>query len=244
MEIIYRDAHYVVIDKPSGLLVHRSALSPKETVFALQLLRDQIGQQVYPCHRLDRPTSGLLLFALDREALRFTQEELANRGCEKIYRAIVRGWTEATGEIDYALKSEEAPHKSQSSRTSYRTLAQSELAKPVGPYPTARFSLLELSPETGRKHQLRRHMAHIRHPILGDTRHGDGTQNRFLGEHCGVRRLMLRAVGLHFTHSVTGERIRLRADPEDAFDRIAKQLDLSISHCWHSSAPEQRAPDG
>ena len=224
LRIIYRDEHYVAVDKPAGLLVHRSALSPKESVFALQLLRDQIGQAVSPCHRLDRPTSGVLLFALDRECLRFTQNELADQGCLKAYRAIVRGWAEDSGEIDYHLKSEEAPHKSQASQTRYRTLARSELPKPAGAYPTARFSLVALNPKTGRKHQLRRHMAHIRHPIIGDTRHGDGAQNRFLREHCGVQRLLLRAEALCFTHGKTGERITVKAGAEAAFQEIAAKL--------------------
>lgn len=226
LNIIYQDAHYVAIDKPSGLLVHRSPLAKNETVFALQLLRDQIGQAVSPCHRLDRPTSGVLLFALDPESLRFTQDELAAQGCDKFYQAVVRGWTDAGGEIDYALKTEEAPHKLQSAQTFYRTLARSELPHPAGPHPTARFSLVELRPKTGRKHQLRRHMAHLRHPILGDTRHGDGAQNRFLRAHCGCQKLMLRAQSLAFTHGHTGQRLHLEAGREPGFETIVDQLGL------------------
>lgn len=228
LKIIYQDEHYVAIDKPSGLLVHRSPLAKNESVFALQLLRDQIGQAVYPCHRLDRPTSGVLLFALSLESLRFTQKEFSNQGCEKVYHAAVRGWTADSGEIDYDLKSEEAPHKVQSAQTHYRTLARSDLPEPVGPYATARFSLVELRPKTGRKHQLRRHMAHLRHPILGDTRHGDGAQNRFLREHCGCQRLMLHALSLRFTHRVMGERVCLHAGSEEAFDEIMERLDLKM----------------
>lgn len=226
LKIIYQDAHYVAIDKPAGLLVHRSPLSAGESIFALQLLRDQINQPVYPCHRLDRPTSGVLLFALDKDSLRFTQEELANQGCEKVYQAVVRGWTGESGEIDYDLKTDETPHKVQSAQTSYRALAQSELPEPVGRYPSARFSLLELKPKTGRKHQLRRHMAHHRHPILGDTSHGDGVQNRFLREYCGCQRLMLRAESLSYTHSVTCERITVKADEEAEFQEIVGKLGL------------------
>ncbi|PXA04108.1 tRNA pseudouridine(65) synthase TruC [Coraliomargarita sinensis] len=224
LKILYRDEHYVAVDKPAGLLVHRSPISAEESEFALQLLRDQIGQVVYPCHRLDRPTSGVLLFALDKDCLRFTQKELANQGCDKIYQAVVRGWAGESGEIDYDLKSEEAPDKIQSAQTHYRTLARSELPEPVGRYPTARFSLLELSPRTGRKHQLRRHMAHLRHPILGDTRHGDGVQNRFLRAHCGIQRLMLRAERLCFTHGKTKERITLQAAIEAEFQEIVAKL--------------------
>ncbi|MFU8847100.1 MAG: pseudouridine synthase [Opitutales bacterium] len=227
LKIIYQDAHYVAIDKPAGLLVHRSPLAKNETVFALQLLRDQIGQPVYPCHRLDRPTSGVLLFAFEENSLRFTQDELASQGCEKHYHAVVRGWTENEGEIDYALKTEETPHKLQAAQTFYRTLTRSTVPEPVGPYPEARFSLLELRPKTGRKHQLRRHMAHLRHPILGDTRHGDGAQNRFLRAHCGCQKLMLRAQSLAFTHSVTGQRLYLNADRDADFEAVLEKLRLA-----------------
>lgn len=226
LEILYRDDHYVAIDKPADLLVHRSPLAADATVFALQLLRDQIGQMVYPCHRLDRPTSGALLFALDPDSLKYTQNEFADQGCEKIYQSVVRGWTDDSGEIDYPLKKEEAPDKRQSAQTYYRTLARSELPKPVGSYSKARFSLVELKPKTGRKHQLRRHMAHLRHPILGDTRHGDGAQNRFLREHCERQRLMLRALSLSFTHCATGKRIALQAGEEDEFQAILAKLGL------------------
>jgi len=224
LKIIYQDEHYVAVDKPAGLLVHRSPLAKNASEFALQLVRDQIGYAVHPCHRLDRPTSGVLLFALDRESLRFTQKELADQGCEKVYHAVVRGWTDDSGEIDYDLKAEEAPHKVQSAQTDYRTLARSEVPQPVGPYQQARFSLVELRPKTGRKHQLRRHMAHLRHPIIGDTRHGDGAQNRFLRAHCGCQRLMLRAESLSFTHGNSKERIRIKAGAEEEFQKIAAKL--------------------
>lgn len=226
LKIIYQDSHYVAIDKPAGLLVHRSPLAKNETVFALQLLRDQIGQAVYPCHRLDRPTSGVLLFALDEKSLRFTQDELAAQRCDKVYHAVVRGWTDPDGTIDYALKNEEAPQKHQSAQTAYRTLARSTVPVPVGPYPEARFSRVELRPKTGRKHQLRRHMAHLRHPILGDTRHGDGAQNRFLRTHCGCQKLMLRAQSLVCTHSMTGQRLHLNADRDAVFETVLQKLSL------------------
>jgi tRNA pseudouridine65 synthase len=196
LRTLYRDENLVAIDKPPGLLVHRSPIDARETVFALQLLRDQIGQPVYPCHRLDRPTSGVFLFALHPDALRHIQKELAEKRCEKTYQAAVRGWTPDQACIDDDLRSEENSEKVWDAVTRYRTLNQSELLYPVGRYPTARLSHIELNPETGRKHQLRRHMAHIRHPILGDTRHGDGAQNRLLREICSGHGLMLRATSL------------------------------------------------
>lgn len=226
LKIIYRDSEYVVIDKPSGLLVHRSALDADETRFALQMLRDQIGQEVYPCHRLDKPTSGVLLFALTQEANRMAQIAFAEQSTEKTYLAVTRGWAEDNGTIDYDLRSEDNPDKIQSAVTEYRSVKRSSLDHPVGRYPSGRFSLLELKPKTGRKHQLRRHLAHIRHPILGDTRHGDGAQNRFLRDYCNCHRLMLRATRLQIKHPVSGETLDLKAGDEIEFSRVLEKLKL------------------
>ena len=224
--MIYRDDQLIAVDKPSGLLVHRTALDAVETRFALQLLREQIGQVVYPCHRLDKPTSGVLLFALDPETLRAVQAQFAENRITKTYRAIVRGWTEESGRIDYDLRHEDKPSKIQSAVTEYRSLAQSTVEHPVGRYPSARFSHLELSPKTGRKHQLRRHMAHLRYPILGDTRHGDGAQNRFLREYCDCHELMLRAMRLELEHPHSGERLLIDAEVDHIFESVLDRLKL------------------
>ncbi len=227
LPIIYQDADYVAIDKPAGLLVHRTKLDTHATEFALQMLRDQIGQEVFPCHRLDRPTSGILLFALNHDAHRFAQAQFAEKKADKAYLAAVRGWTEDSGRIDYDLRSEDHPEKSQSAQTEYSCLTRSQLDLPVGRYPTARFSLLKLKPLTGRTHQLRRHLAHIPHPILGDTRHGDSAQNKFLRQYCGVQRLMLRATQLEIDHPHTSSRLCLNADEDPEFARLLERLKLS-----------------
>jgi tRNA pseudouridine65 synthase len=226
LPILYVDDNYIAIDKPSGLLVHRTQLDTTATEFALQMLRDQIGQEVFPCHRLDRPTSGILLFALNPQAHRFAQKQFAEQQTDKEYHAAVRGWTEDRGQIDYDLRSEENPEKSQSALTEYVCLARSELNIPVGRYTTCRFSLLKLIPRTGRKHQLRRHLAHIRHPILGDTRHGDGAQNRFLREQFGTHRLLLRATRLKISTSEASHRICISAESEPEFEQALKSLQL------------------
>lgn len=227
LPVIYRDADLVAIDKPSGLLVHRTALDASETRFALQILRDQIGQEVHPCHRLNKPTGGVLLFALNPTALKKVQQQFNEGAVRKTYHAIVRGWVEPSGCIDYALRHEEHPEKVQSAVTDYRCLGQSLVAEPVGRYTEARFSLVELRPRTGRKHQLRRHMAHIRHPIPGDTRHGDGAQNRFLRSYCNCHSLMLRATTLEFEHPSTQERLCLKAKTDPVFQRVAERLQLA-----------------
>ncbi len=227
LPILYQDADYVAIDKPPGLLVHRTQLDAYATEFALQTLRDQIGQEVFPCHRLDRPTSGILLFALNHDALRFAQEQFVEKTTHKEYHAVVRGWAPDNGEIDYDLRSEDNPTKSKSAQTSYTCLNRCQLELPVGRYPTARFSLLKLVPLTGRKHQLRRHMAHIRHPILGDTCHGDSTQNRFLREHFGVQRLLLRATKLEIHIPSSTTRLTLDAPQACEFSQLVSALKLS-----------------
>ena len=227
LPIIYQDADYVAIDKPPGLLVHRTQLDAYATEFALQILRDQIGQEVFPCHRLDRPTSGILLFALNHDALRFAQNQFVEKTTHKEYHAVVRGWAPDSGEIDYDLRSEENPTKSKSAQTRYTCISRCQLKLPVGRYPTARFSLLKLIPLTGRKHQLRRHMAHLRHPILGDTCHGDSAQNRFLREHFGVQRLLLRATRLEIETSNHAPRLQLKAPQACEFNQLIAALKLT-----------------
>lgn len=232
LEIVYKDETLVIINKPTGMLVHRTSLDHGETVFAVQRLRDQIGMKVHPVHRLDKPTSGLLVFALDVDALKAMQSQFTDRNVEKTYWAVVRGYVNESGTIDYPLRREDDPYSqaategSQSAVTHYRCLAQTELPIPVGRYPTTRYSFVELKPETGRKHQLRRHLAHLRHPIVGDTRHGDGVHNRFFREHFGIHRLLLHAQSLSFNHPASGDRITLTATVDDAFQDALKKSNL------------------
>jgi len=162
LPIIYQDQHLVVIDKPSGLLVHRSRLASDAKVFAMQLLRDQLGQHVYPLHRLDRPTSGLLVFALDSDTARLVNEQWAERSVEKTYHAVVRGYVDDGGIIDYPLKEEldkiadkdaRGDKEAQQAVTEYRCLKRIELPFKVSKkHDTSRYSLVELKPKTGRKH--------------------------------------------------------------------------------------------
>ncbi|WKE67493.1 tRNA pseudouridine(65) synthase TruC [Gallaecimonas kandeliae] len=219
LEICFQDEHLVVIDKPAGLLVHRSKIAAGERVFAMQLLRDQLGQHVYPVHRLDRPTSGLLLFALSPEVARQLAEQFSARQVKKSYLSLVRGWVKEGAVLDYPLVEEYdavmgQPRKekeAQDAVTAYAPLAHCELPHAVGRYQTARYSLVTCSPLTGRRHQLRRHFDHLRHPIVNDTTHGDGKHNLLFREVLGFRELALRAWRLAFTHPVTGEALDIRA---------------------------------
>ncbi len=233
LPILYQDQHIVVIDKPSGLLVHRSLIDKHETRFALQMTRDQIGQYVYPVHRLDKPTSGVLVMALSPDIATELTEQFSQKHITKTYIALVRGHTSESGTINYALKEEldkmtdsqaQQDKPAQTAITHYKTLWKTEVSVPVGRYPTARYSLLELTPETGRKHQIRRHMKHIFHPIVGDTTHGDGKHNAMFRERFGLDRLLLVAKEINFQHPVTGENIQLQASLGDMFEDVLRGL--------------------
>lgn len=219
-DVIYQDEHYIAINKPSGLLVHRSMIDRHETRFALQMVRDHIGQRVYPVHRLDKPTSGVLLFTLEQEMARMMMPVFSDKQVVKRYLAIVRGYTLEQELIDYPLKEQldrisdadaEQNKDAQDAITEYKRLATVELPIAVGRYESARYSLLELVPKTGRKHQLRRHMKHIFHPIVGDTSHGDGKQNQLFRQQFDCHRLMLHARQISFVCPQRRENIVITA---------------------------------
>lgn len=232
LPILYLDDSLVAVNKPAGLLVHRTALDRLETVFALQTVRDQLGRSVYPVHRLDRPTAGVLLFALSSEVARKVASGWEQ--VEKTYLAIVRGWPsfeETT--LDYALREEldaiadaraRVDKEAQSAVTIVRRLATCELPFAVDRYPTTRYALVEARPLTGRKHQVRRHLRHLGHPIVGDVTHGSGKHNRFFTEHLGARRLHLACTGLKFTHPQSGQVVDVRAPLDAEFGRVLARL--------------------
>ena len=222
--VLFRDEHIIAIDKPAGLLVHRSSIAPDATEFALQIVRAIAGRQVYPIHRLDRPTSGVLLFALDRESAGHLGGQFTRREVQKTYRAIVRGHPADEGVIDYPLAREKGEEK-KGAVTRWKCIAQGEVDAPVSRYQTARYSLLELYPETGRRRQLRRHCAHIRHPIIGDTSHGDRHHNRFYRETLGLGGLFLFAQRLGFAHPVSGDPVVIEAETPRTFGAVEEMMD-------------------
>lgn len=189
----------------------------------MQMLRNQIGQWVYPIHRLDRPTSGVLVFGLSSGSARSLAQEFEQRKVVKRYRAVVRGYTEESGVIDYPLQ-EEKWTEPQPAVTAYRKLAQVELPHPVGRYQTARYSLLEIQPQTGRMHQIRKHMKHIFHPIVGDTTHGDGKHNQLFRDRFDINRLLLVATELEFQHPYTQQKLTIRAEPEPEMGCLFEKL--------------------
>jgi tRNA pseudouridine65 synthase len=233
MKVLYRDASLIAVDKPAGLLVHRSALAREAESFALQRARTLAGTLVYPVHRLDRPTSGVLVFALSPELARELGERFAQRSVVKRYLAVVRGWTDERGTIDYPLRETRDPTTDALARsgkpvqpaiTAFARLATAELPFPVGRYASARYSLLEIVPHTGRRHQIRRHLDHVAHPVIGDTTHGDGRHNAFFRARLDCSRLLLHASSIAFEHPLTGDRLEIRAPVDDAYSRAVAAL--------------------
>ncbi|WP_296933577.1 pseudouridine synthase [uncultured Marinobacter sp.] len=225
LTVLYRDDHLLAVHKPAGLLVHRSPIDKHETEFALQYARAlNGGQHVYPVHRLDRPTSGILVFARDSDTARTLGMAMMAGEVAKTYLAMVRGWPPEQGEIDYPLREEPEDRRLKGveqpvrdALTYYRTLATTEIPVEIEKYPSSRYAVVELFPKTGRKHQLRRHMKHINHPIIGDANHGRGRHNRYFAERFGQGRLMLAATKMAFRHPVTGEPLTVSAAPEESF---------------------------
>lgn len=236
LKVLYQDEYLVAVDKPSGLFVHRSFMDRHEIYFALQLVRDQIGQYVYPLHRLDKPTSGVLLFALNEEVARLMGEQFSTREITKTYYAITRGHIKGAGEVDYPLKEKldkmgdkfaKKDKEAQSAQTLYQSMDIATLPIPVGKYDTVRYSLVKLMPKTGRRHQIRRHLAHLRHPIIGDINYGDNKQNPFFAAHFQYQRLMLHAYSLGFIHPITKKDILIKAEFDEDWLRIFKALNWS-----------------
>jgi tRNA pseudouridine65 synthase len=230
LPILYLDERLAVVNKPSGLLVHRSAVDRHETRFAVQMLRDQLGQWVFPAHRLDKGTSGALAFALDRDTAAALAAQFAGGGVRKRYLAVVRGWPEERGTIDYPLDLVAddvlGPQSTvpRAAVTDFRRLATVELPHRVDRYPTSRYALLQLEPRTGRRHQLRRHLEHASHPIVGDSTYGKGRHNRLFRELFGSQRLLLACVRLEFTHPGTGAPIVIDAPLAPEFEALVERL--------------------
>jgi tRNA pseudouridine65 synthase len=247
LALLFRDESIAVFNKPAGLLLHRSFIDRFEKRFALQMARDILGQRVYPVHRLDKPTSGILLFALNPDAASRLTSSFAGGAVTKRYLAVVRGITQAEGTIDYPLLEEQDRHdpyrqegkEPQSAVTSYQRLAETELSFPVGRYPTSRYSLVEAIPRTGRRHQIRRHFKHIFHPLVGDVNYGEGRHNRLFREEFDCRRLLLHASSLIINHPVDGRERTFNAPLDNTFKSILERfrwssaLERSDSCSWH-----------
>ncbi|NDK54399.1 pseudouridine synthase [Pontibacter fetidus] len=244
LDIIFEDAHYVAINKPNGLLVHRTRIAEEKKEFALQLLRDQLGQKVYAVHRLDRGTSGVLLFAKSPEAAAPLVKLFEERETGKVYYAIVRGYTPEEATIDNPIRPDkDHQHKAtQDAITHYTRLATIELPIPVGRYTTARYSLVQVKPETGRMHQIRKHFAHIRHYIIGDKKHGDWRHNKMFLEELASSTMHLHSETLFFIHPFTAQQIHLKAPLSPGMAQICQHFNwIEALKSHHVMLPESTA---
>ena len=237
LDVVYRDDHFIAVNKPSGLLVHRSMIDRHETRFALQIVRDQIGQYVYPVHRLDKPTSGVLILALSPDVARLMGEQFQSHDAiEKSYLALVRGIAPVNGIIDHPLKEQldkisdkkaRQDKAAQAAITEFRRLQSVEIPAQIDRYPTSRYSLIAAHPKTGRKHQIRRHMKHLAHPIIGDSKHGKGIHNRYFAEHLNADRLLLHCREVCFAHPVSGAQILIQAPLDDIMTKLFQRFGWS-----------------
>ncbi len=218
LDILFQDDYLIAINKPHGLLVHRSPIARDAGEFALQLLRNQVNRPVYPVHRLDRKTGGILLFALDKETEHLMHQQFAAKKVYKKYLAIVRGHTPDEQVIDYPLRKENGTL--QQALTTYKTLQRAELNIPLGQHPTSRYSMVEAVPATGRMHQLRKHFSHIFHPIIADRTHGCNKQNRHFKQIWQMDTMLLHASHLSFLHPLTASRLTIEAPLHEEFKRV------------------------
>ena len=241
LHILWRDEHLVAVYKPAGWLVHRTGLDAGETRFVMQTLRDQLGQHVYPVHRLDKGTCGVLVMALHSDAARALSQAFEHHATHKRYLAMVRGFAPAAVEVDHALKPDDAPPDAavQEAHTRFCTLAQLTLPESSDPrFASTRASLVQAVPTTGRRHQIRRHLKHLAHPIIGDATHGKGPLNRWWAERLGLQRLWLHAWQLQVPHPVTGEALVFDSGLRLDAGTMAAQGDTP--HAAHPSADWQR----
>lgn len=219
LEVLYRDEALAVVNKPAGLMVHDSALARGESDFAADRLREQFGRPIHLVHRLDRATSGCLLLAFERETAAALGRQFMSREVEKTYLAVCRGWpAESVFSIDHPLDGGPGKPQKKPAVTHVRVLAQGELDEPAAGFATSRFALVECRPQTGRFRQIRRHLKHIDHHLIGDTSHGDGRRNMAFRLR-GVHRMLLHARALAFAHPASGAALRVDAPLDAAFAR-------------------------
>jgi tRNA pseudouridine65 synthase len=224
LEIVYEDDFIIAINKPAGLLVHRSKIARDVKEFALQILRDQVGYHVTPIHRLDRKTSGVLLFAKNQEFVHPFQLALQNENTQKRYLAIVRGYFPDEILVDHLLINESG--KKQEAVTKFRLLKQVEIPLPFGKFDTSRYSLIEALPKTGRMHQIRKHLNHLRHPIIGDRPHGCNKQNALFLKEFGLEKMLLHAESLKIMHPFLEEELVIEAGLPGHFLEMSNQLQI------------------
>ena len=225
LQVLFADEALAVVDKPAGLMVHDSALARGETDFAADRLREQFGKPIFLVHRLDRATSGCLLLAFDRNTASALGKVLMSREVEKNYLAMCRGWpAEPRFVVDHALDGGPGKPLKKPAQTAFEVLDTCELPLPSSGFETSRYALLRATPHTGRFRQIRRHLKHLSHHLIGDTSHGDGRHNRQF-RMLGIHRMLLHAQQLAFVHPHTGERIEVTAPVDAEFAKALAMFD-------------------
>jgi tRNA pseudouridine65 synthase len=224
LPVLVMDDDFAVIAKPAGLMAHASPMARGEDDFLVDRLRAQFSRNVVLVHRLDRATSGCVLVAFDRETAAALGAKFMERDVDKTYLAVCRGWPEESFVVDYALDGGPGKALKKPAVTGFRRLATGELSEPSGAFATSRYALLECRPETGRWRQIRRHLKHLSHHLIGDTSHGDGRHNRAFRMR-GVHRMLLHAHTLGFAHPRSGERIAATAPLDAEFERALGLFD-------------------
>jgi 23S rRNA pseudouridine955/2504/2580 synthase len=219
--IVFEDPALLVVDKPSGVAVHGGSGVSFGVIESLRAARPQ-AKLLELAHRLDRDTSGLLIVAKKRAALVELHRMLREGQVEKLYAVVTAGEYRGPAEIRESL------HKyvtaSGERRVAVKEGGLAAATRVSITRKTDRFSLLEVRLLTGRTHQIRVHLAHAGHPVLGDDKYGDFALNRELAKQ-GVKRLFLHAASLAFDHPATGERLRLTSPlPADMQAFVARRL--------------------
>ena len=229
LEILYHDEALVAVNKPAGLAVHRSKMVGNADTFLIDLLREQLGGTLYLAHRLDRATSGVLLVARSTEVAAALGEQFMGRNVHKQYLTVVRGWPEpAEDVIDYPLPGSRDSGPRREARTCYRRLATVEVPIALGRYSQQRYAWVLAEPQTGRFRQIRKHMAHIHHPVMGDCQHGRSDHNRLYKQYFSCHRMLLHAWRLSFRHPVDGRPMVLEAPLDAAFQALLQRFDWSL----------------
>ncbi len=238
LEILYQDDDIVAVNKPANLAVHRSTFVGPDDAFLIDLLREQVEGRLHLAHRLDRATSGVLLVARSADVAARLGEQFMGRSVCKRYLAVVRGWPEPEeGTVDYPLPGSRETGPRKDARTDYRRLATVEVDIALGRYEKQRYALVAAEPQTGRFRQIRKHFAHIHHPIVGDSQHGRGDHNRLFKQHFGSHRLLLHADALSFSHPLSGQPLTLQASLDDTWNRMLDRFEWRAAYAaWRDAA--------
>lgn len=232
LEILYQDDALIAVNKPAGLAVHRSKMVGNADEFLIDLLREQVGGSMHLAHRLDRATSGVLLVARSSEIAATLGEQFMARAVRKRYLAVVRGWPEPVEDcIDYPLPGSRESGPRREARTHYRRLATVEVPIALGRYPQQRYALVEATPESGRFRQIRKHLAHRGHPIIGDCQHGRSDHNRLYKQYFGCHRMLLHAWQVQLRHPLSGEVLSIEAPLDVQFTALLARFGWALPDC-------------